>query len=504
MSTSPDRRSFLAASATGASLPFLDRLPAVSAADAKLGPDVVRLDPEIEPLVRLLEDTPREKVLEEVGHRVKAGLPYRDLLAALFLAGVRNVQPRPNVGFKFHAVLVIHSAHLSAQSGPDRERWLPLFWAVDNFKGSQAQTRRESGWRMKPADELKLPPAHQAFEAFTRAMDGWDEEAADAAAAALARTATKHQLFDTFARYGCRDFRDIGHKAIYVANAFRTLDAIGWHHAEPIVRSLAYALLQHEGDNPAGRDGAPDRPGRRNAERVRGWKAGWPGGTPSPEATAEVLAASRTASDAEQSELVVTFLGRGVSPRSVWDGLFAAGGELLMRQPGIVALHSLTTLNALHYAYQTVVGDDHSRKLLLLQAASFVPLFRAALDGRGKVGDDRIDHLGAEVPNDPVPVDHEAIFPTLSKDRGKAVRMAADYLRQNPAGAKELIDAGRRLVFLKGTDSHDYKFSAAVMEDYSHLSPPWRDRFLAASLNWLKGSAGPDAPLVARTRAALA
>ena len=88
-----------------------------------------------------------------------------------------------------------------------------------------------------------------------------------------------------------------------------------------------------------------------------------------------------------------------------------------------------------------------------------------------------------------MPVDFGAIFPTLSKDRGRAARMAADYLRQNPAGAKDLIDAGRRLVFLKGTDSHDYKFSAAVMEDYAHLSPEWRDRFLAASLYWLKGFA---------------
>ncbi|MBX9585216.1 MAG: hypothetical protein K2X87_33335 [Gemmataceae bacterium] len=500
MSTSPDRRSFLAASAAGTGLPFLHTLPAVSADDARLGPDVVRLDPEIEPLVRLLEDTPRAKVLEEVGHRVKAGLPYRDLLAALFLAGVRNVQPRPTVGFKFHAVLVIHSAHLSALSGPDRERWLPLFWAIDNFKGSQAQTQKESGWRMKPAVELKLPPAHQAFEAFTRAMDDWDEDAADAAATALARTASKHQLFDTFARYGCRDFRDIGHKAIYVANAFRTLDAIGWHHSEPIVRSLAYALLHHEGDNPAKRDADPDRPGRRNAERVRAFKAGWQGGQASPEATAEVLAASRSASDDELSGRVVELLGKGVSPRSVWDGLFAAGGELLMRQPGIVALHSLTSLNALHYAYQTTVGDDHARKLLLLQAAAFVPLFRDALPARGKVGDDRIDALTAanEKP------EAGAVFDALSRDKGAAARLALGYLKGNPAGAKDLIDAGRRLVFLKGTDSHDYKFSAAVMEDYSFLAPPWRDRFLAASLYWLKGSAGLDSPLVARTRAALA
>src|SRR5207248_3722930 len=235
-----------------------------------------------------------EDLLEDVGTRVKKGLPYRDVLAALLLAGVRNVQPRPSVGFKFHAVLVVNSAHLAALAGPDRERWLPIFWAIDNFKSAQAQNAKEGGWRMKPVEEMKLPPAHKAFGAFTKAMDEWDVEGADAAVAALARTAPKNFLFDVFARYGCRDFRDIGHKAIYVANAFRTLDTIGWQHAEPVLRSLAYALLHHEGDNPAKRDGDPDRPGRRNAELARKFRPEWQGGKLNLDASGELLAASRT------------------------------------------------------------------------------------------------------------------------------------------------------------------------------------------------------------------
>jgi hypothetical protein len=500
MSASPDRRSFLEVSAALGlgGLGFLDNLPPVSAASARLDPNLVQLDPEIEPLVRLLEDTPREKVLEEVGARVKKGLPYRDVLAALLLAGVRNVQPRP-VGFKFHAVLVVNSAHLASLSGPDRERWLPIFWAIDNFKNSQAQNLKEGGWRMKPVEEMKLPA--NAREAFTTAMDSWDTEGADVAVAALARTATKHQLFDVFARYGCRDFRDIGHKAIFVANAFRALDTIGWHHAEPVLRSLAYALLEHEGDNPAKRDGAPDRPGRRNAELARKFPPGWERGKASPEASGEILAAVRAASDAEVSDKVLALINGGVSPRSVWDGLFLAAGELLMRQPGIVALHSLTSLNALHYAYETAVGDDHTRKLALLQAAAFVPLFREAMTSRGKVSDLRIDTLAP--PEAIEDTGAEAVFATLSKDKMAAARMAMTVQKQGPAGARGLVDAGRLLIFLKGTDSHDYKFSSAVLEDYAHIDPAWRPQFLAASVFWLKGSAGPDAPVVARTRAAL-
>ena len=111
------------------------------------------------------------------------GLAYREVLAALLLAGVRNIQPRPNVGFKFHAVLVVNSAHQAALAGPDSDRWLPIFWAIDNFKSSQAQNIKESGWRMKPVDEMNVPKPRQALVAFKHAMDDWDVEAADVAVA---------------------------------------------------------------------------------------------------------------------------------------------------------------------------------------------------------------------------------------------------------------------------------------------------------------------------------
>ena len=58
-------------------------------------------------------------------------------------------------------------------------------------------------------------------------------------------------------------------------------------------------------------------------------------------------------------------------------------------------------------------------------------------------------------------------------------------------------------MFLKGNDSHDYKFSAAVLEDYRRLSPSWRERHLAASVFWLNGSGAPDNDLVHRARQAL-
>ena len=201
MSSPLTRRSFLQTAAVSGGIiglgdfAFLSRLPKVTAAEAKLDPKIVQFHPELEPLIRLLEETPRERLLEEVGSRIQRGLSYRELLAALLLAGVRNIQPRP-VGFKFHAVLVVNSAHLASISSPDSDRWLPIFWALDNFKVSQAQDVREGNWTMGPVDESAVPPSHKAKQAFITAMDNWDTAAADAAVAGLARSLGAHEVFE--------------------------------------------------------------------------------------------------------------------------------------------------------------------------------------------------------------------------------------------------------------------------------------------------------------------
>jgi hypothetical protein len=497
---SADRRDFLRTAAATSlvglgDLAFLSRLRPVTADESKLDPKLVQLEPGIQPLVMMIERTPRERLMEEVGAQVRNGLTYRELLAALLLAGVRNIQPRP-VGFKFHAVLVVNSAHLASLDSPQEHRWLPMFWALDNFKSSQAQNEQQGGWRMKAVEEGKLPAARNAKKAFVDAMENWDEPAADAAVAAWTRSAGMNQLFDVFAKIGCRDFRDIGHKIIYVANGFRTLQVIGKQHAEPVLRSLAYALLQHEADNPAKRDGAPDRQGRKNAERLTKIKDTWQEGRPDASATTAILGAVRAANDDDICEQIVTLLNKGVAPQSIWDGLQLGAGELLMRQPGIVGLHTLTTTNAMRYCYATC-GDDATRKLLLLQCAAFLPLFRGAMTGRGKVEDVKIDEML------PHPM-HELdwIFADVGRDRAAAAAKTLTYLKVG-GNARTLIAAARLLIFLKGNDSHDYKFSSAVLEDYYHLAPQVRDSFLAASTYWLKGTSAKDNPLVGRIREAL-
>ncbi|WP_197490739.1 hypothetical protein [Planctomyces sp. SH-PL62] len=484
------------ASVAGASLGSWELLRGITPAaeDAKVRPDAVRLRPEIEPVVRWIEETPREAVFEKAVAELKSGLSYRSLLGGLFLAGVRNIQPRP-VGFKFHAVMVINSAHLLGQSAPTSQRLLPMFWALDNFKSSQAKDVEEGDWTLGSVDEGRVPKPHRAKEDFVRAMEAWDVDGADVAVAGLCRGSGAAEAMEPFWRMAVRDQRDIGHKPIFAAQSWRTLQAIGWEHAEPVLRSLAYGLLDLRGDRPG-----PIGPYEENLRNAGEIGADWQVGRPDPDATVALLTMLREATPEAASAEVVKLLKSGIDPGSIWDAVLLFSSELMMRNPGIIAIHATTAANSLHYIYGAS-GDDTTRKLALLQAVGWQPLYRERIKSPNPIAIDAI-------PEDaPVSTDLEAvqgIFEAVGKDRERAAAETVSFLSRG-GSPRELFDAASRMIFLKGTDSHDYKYGAAVWEEALHTTDPkWRPRLAAAAMYHLPGASRPDSPLMIRAREAVA
>jgi hypothetical protein len=258
-------------------------------------------------------------------------------------------------------------------------------------------------------------------------------------------------------------------------------------------------LLDRSGarENPATADLPADRPFRSNIEAIKRIPAGWLDGKPSANATKQIIQTVRGGSAAEASELTVKLLNEGVAPQSIMDGFFVGAGELLVRAPGILAIHAMTCTNAMQYAWRRVRSDE-TRRLLLLQNAAFLPLFRGGREER-QVDLDVLEPLASEQSGEAAV---EEIFAEISRDRLAAARKVLGWLADRPS-PQPFADAARRLIFLKGSNSHDYKFSSAVLEDYERLLPPWRDRMLAASVFYLRGSGERDNALVQRTRSAL-
>ena len=257
--------------------------------------------------------------------------------------------------------------------------------------------------------------------------------------------------------------------------------------------------LQVRSPDPISRSDLPaDRPFRRNLKAMQEIRAGWLEGRLDPGAAGELLVARREGSAIDTSRKVVELLNRGVAPGSVWDGLHASAGELLARQPGTLSLHASTFTNAVRYAW-TRVPDDGLRRLLMLQNAAFIPLYR----GQPKRTELRLNEWTADSSAPAGPEGLQSVFDDIGRNTEAGARRLLGLLARDPDPAP-FARLARRLVFSKGTDAHDYKFSSAVLEDYVRISPAWRDRILAASLFNLRGSREPDTALVKRMRFALA
>ena len=82
---SVNRRDFLVRSggaliAGAGALSVIRSIVPARASEAAVSPDLVRYRPEMEPIVRWIEETPREKIFDVAADELSAGLPYRALL----------------------------------------------------------------------------------------------------------------------------------------------------------------------------------------------------------------------------------------------------------------------------------------------------------------------------------------------------------------------------------------------------------------------------------------
>jgi hypothetical protein len=277
--------------------------PLLQRADAQVTPATIRLASELEPLARLFENTDRDKCPAMLSEQLARGVSYRQLMAALFLAGIRNVNPRPP-GFALHCVFVMHAAHQLSLEGPSGMRHLPIYFALDQFKASQA---RDSAYTMTELTG-RLPWPERAMAELQRGFDGWEFDRAERAAAVLARSTGAHEVFELLWKYGVRDYRNIGHKAIYVANAYRTLVTIGWQYAEPVLRSMALALTDFGPETKMNGFAMEDQTWNSNLRRP---PDAWNGG-PSVESDVRgILSALRSAAPIEASADVAARLSKG-------------------------------------------------------------------------------------------------------------------------------------------------------------------------------------------------
>ena len=349
-------------------------------------------------------------------------------------------------------------------------------------------------------------------------MEDWDEQRADAAIIQLVQSRSSHDIIEGLWRYGARDYRNIGHKAIFVANTWRTLQTIGWQHAEPALRSLVLGLLDFGKDERVNQYAFEDQSYLPNVERVRQVVKNLPPewsnhvdhslGVANVKATEELLQVLRKGDVKDATDLAIEQLTGGslsnCQAQTIWDAVHVAAGELMMRQPGIYGIHTVTSANGLRYAFETA-ADPETRLLLLLQGIGWMCQFHNFMS-EAKAGLKPVEIIDLDSTEDGERLaEATEILALVGEDTPDAARKAFRLarLKAGSAVADQFAREAYQLVFRKGTDAHDYKYPAAIFEDYRLLSPEWRPNMLATSVYHLKGSTEADSPIMERAREAV-
>jgi hypothetical protein len=515
------RRGFLSTAATAGAIvgagPWANSLSlSLAGAEAsQVTPDLVRFSPDIEPLVRLIEETPRDKCVEVFCEQLRRGLPYRVFLAALYLANIRTSEVD-------HPLAVLHSAHELSLDLPVQERLLPLFVALDSFKVHRPGNDRGSG--LKPLTG-NLPAAEHAEAELHAAMRAFDRERAERAVVALWRHHGMARVAEPLWHYGARDWTFIGHFAIWAANCWRPLPVIGWQQAEPILRVVTTSLV---GEDQMLRG----QPYAANCEHVAKAKttlpADWADSVPDVGLTKELLSLIRERRTDEACQLAARQLSEGKAKAgAIWDAIHLAAGEMILcAQKNSEPLHANTAANALHYAFRAS-GDAGNRLLILLQAVGWMCLYRSALARKGWLKEakqlteieavdlpqredaaveDILSQLSFGAGNPPTP---DAIPGWKGAQfnhqpwRYQAACKVFAFARRFSDSQRLVREAFRLLPRKADWDPHRIKFPLAACENVDWVSSEWRPHLLAAASCSFLGADALDTDLAQQVREAL-
>ncbi|HVR72685.1 MAG TPA: hypothetical protein VMT52_00060 [Planctomycetota bacterium] len=508
------RRGFLKGSALSAlgcaiNLSFLRELGHAAAGETAVDPDEVRFGPGIDPLVALIQTTSRDKCVPTFITQLQAGLSYQRFLASVFLAALRTGDP--------HQVAQVYAAHRVGSEARIEERLLPLFWALDRVNDAyqtDGNQGREAALRTLTGS---LPTANSAASVLADAMAQHDPDLSERSVVALARSSGARSAMVRLWEFAPRSVGGtLGHPAIALANGVRTLDAMGWQHAEPVMRYAARYVGSMRGDNTHASN-------LELARRTVPWlPAGWAASAGPRAATLELYAALRECPAADASSWICSRLSTGEATAGpVWDAIHLAAADLLFRHStggsviGGFLIHVVTTTNALRFGFD-LAEEPRTRMLCILQAAGMIcDFFVARARNEGLLRKMSLLDLGLEGAGqssdlgevfDRLPAKADGLEQKLPEDRKKsddACRRAFALLR-DPKNEQAFLQTARGFLCAKASrNPHDVKYPAAAFEDAYSTSPEWRPYLLASSVHALHGSKSDDAAVLVQARDAL-
>ncbi|HJZ57163.1 MAG TPA: hypothetical protein VKE74_19490 [Gemmataceae bacterium] len=279
----------------------------------------------LEPLVALLQDTPKDKLLPVLVDKLNAGTDLKRLTAAAAFANARTFGGENYFGF--HIFMALAPAYQMATELPRERQPLPLLKVLYR----NAHYTAEVGGRKNEVLRPMTPADAGTPEAVHKAVNAGDRVAAEKALAAVGRQSPEDAL--DAALLGVEDNHDV-HTVVLPWRAYAMLDVVGRDHAVTLLRQSVRQTAKQCADSKA-REAqmATIRaivPNLLEKHRLPKPEAGHRAGD---DAWVEKLCAAILAGPMEAAgEAVAVALEEGFSPAHIGEAISLAANQLVLRQ----------------------------------------------------------------------------------------------------------------------------------------------------------------------------
>jgi hypothetical protein len=467
---------------------------------------------DLEPLVRLMQDTPVDQLLPVLVNKLKSGTELRRLGTAAALANARTFGGEDYVGF--HTMMALAPAmHMSTELAPQLQP-LPVFKVLYRNTNRIHEHGGHDSEVLKKAHPAALPSDLAGGEAVRDAVRRLDVNQAEARFAALAQGSPEDAFNDVLTTV--EDAVDV-HRVVLPYRAWDMMGMIGKEHAHTLLRQSVRYCVKAENSI---RSSSSLEPRQILAKTIDQYHllSRPAGDREMDDAWVDKTAmAIFTGTPTQAADLAGAALADGVAPDCLGEAICLAANQLILRDAGRTPNDEIAgkPIGSVHGDSIGVHACDSANAWRNLARAGNARNKMACLVmGAYQASRDRLDRCGDFLHWQPLPLPRhvaeitatdprELLNQTEAAIRGNMQAHAcAAVARYGQLGhpARPLFDLMLKYAVSEDGSLHAEKFYRTVSEEFATTRPAFRWRHVVALARVTASEYGRPAPGYAQAR----
>ena len=455
----------------------------------------IQYSPEIEPLVRMIEDTPPTQILERTMEQLRAGVPMTKMLTASALAVTRSSDlPPGHHGGPLHPVAGLHAINMLSQRLEGEQRFLPILQhvALSNKHIHHPEMGPYVLLDFKPLDAGGVEATKAAFlHSCTRG----ESNKADHFFLWLWQNIPHIEAFDLLMSVAIPKNVLDDHYFIYPAFTWRALDDIGREHTAVLMRPAVRYVARF-----------PKAPSSPEIERLieeydlLNKVTRQTTGDDETGAIGALGEAIRATEDfASIPVMFAKALADGLSLDGTAEAMSIGAAGLFMRSltgnPMDVHLHTSANLRRYLVGLEGLSLQNKILSILFWHTGPEVKSTQRRMDPPPQPNPETIAALPWMAEDDLLAAVCQSIYDQPPTDWSKVanlglmravpevkntINLATQYMGLGYSAQKLMMRLGQIVCRDNFTEMHAYKHHQAIVEEYAATRAPWRDLHVIA------------------------